>query len=155
MLEFRYCPGPRSRMLAFLMLSSVVSVGCNGGVSGHEGHGEAEGLAVRDGADTLVDVDGQDVTGQITLSVDGELELTVDFLDHDGDVVEGHDSYLEVELADPLIAGWEDHGAESYGGHLTGLTAGSTTAVFRMMHGVPGSGHADYVSPDVVVEVTP
>ena len=103
-----------------------------------------------------VTVDGQTVTGQIDVAVGVETaDLTVTFLDHDGDAVTlDADMYLEVSSANEAVAAFNQDTAGEFGGRVEGVAAGQTSLTFRLMHGQVGSGHPDYVSPAVPVNVS-
>jgi hypothetical protein len=90
-------------------------------------------------------------TGFIGAQVNQETaDLDVTFLDEENAlVVPGSDEYLEVVVADGSVAVWESNTAGGFSGRIGGLSVGQTTAVFRFMHGAPGSGHADFESHPV------
>ena len=91
--------------------------------------------------------------------------LTVHFLDPDGNEIDYHDTEdndedgLQFEISDPNIISImmeehdDDHDEEHHelGFELTALAAGSTTFVLKLMHG----DHADYTSMPVLVTVDP
>ena len=82
--------------------------------------------------------------------------IAVHFVDHDGDAVSlDDDVYLEVEITDESIAEFEQDTPGEFGGYLHGKAEGETEAVFRLMHGTVGSGHADFVTAPVRVHVEP
>ena len=104
--------------------------------------------------------------GSITLSVGDTLELSVHFLDHDGDEIEHeeegdeeHEDGLSVSGNDPSIAivtsedheeegDNHDHDDEKHGMavHVIGISAGSTSFQLQLLH----AGHADYTSTNKV-----
>ena len=75
-------------------------------------------------------------------------------MDHDGDEVTlDDDYYLEVEVGSASVAEFEQDTPGEFGGHLHGKGVGTTTLVFKLMHGSVGSGHADFVTTSLSVEV--
>ena len=131
-----------------------------------EGHTDAEGFRLEDenGNEVYSQFEGA-IEGAITLNVGETLELTVHFLDDDGNEIEheeeeegeDHEDGLEVSGADPNIAiveveGHEDEGDghdHGMGIHIEGVSSGTTNFELRLMH----QGHADFTSLDVLVTV--
>jgi hypothetical protein len=143
-----------SWIAAILVLA--IAAGCSDSTDPGHGHAEPAGLTISAGGVTLVTVDGQTVTGQIDAPLGGETgHLTVTFRDDDGDPITlDADYYLEVESANETVADFSQDTPGEFAGHAEGIAVGQTTLTFRLMHGVVGSGHADYVSPAVPVEVS-
>lgn len=144
---------------AALALLTAVAVGAcdDDPTSPGEEHQEPAGVRITLSGVTLVTVQGNTVTGTLTVAAGQETaHMSVVFLDDDGDPITTDDEeFLEVEIADETVAEFEQDTPGEFGGHLHGVTAGTTTAKFRLMHGtVGGSAHADYVSPDVTVVIT-
>ena len=157
---------------SILLLTSLAlfTVGCEDDdhdEHGHEeGHTDAEGFKLEDenGNEVYSQFEGA-IEGAITLNVGETLELTVHFLDDDGNEIEheeeeegeDHEDGLEVSGADPNIAiveveGHEDEGAghdHGMGLHIEGVSSGTTNFELRLMH----QGHADFTSLDVLVTV--
>ena len=80
--------------------------------------------------------------------------IDVQFLNHDGDVLEfGDDYYLEVESQADSIATVEQDDPGGFAIHIRGVAAGETGLVFRLMHGAVGSGHADFETEPYEVHV--
>ena len=151
-----------------LLLSSMLlfTVGCED--EHDDDHLEAHGFTLEYNEEEVYrQLEGEvSGTGVPPVSVGDTLELTVHFLDHDGDEV-GHDEdhdeegSLSITVADPLIATVtpEEHddntsGAEEYemAIEIIGLAEGTTTFSLALMH---GASHADYASTnDVAVTVT-
>ena len=133
---------------------------------GHEeGHTDAEGFKLEDenGNEVYSQFEGA-ITGAIALNVGETLELTVHFLDDDGNEIEheeeegeDHEDGLEVTVSDPNIATVEVEGHEDEGDghdhgmaiHIEGVSSGTTNFELRLMH----QGHADFTSLDVLVTV--
>ncbi|MEQ9568739.1 MAG: hypothetical protein RLN75_01000 [Longimicrobiales bacterium] len=145
---------------SILALTGVLALGaCDDDPVGNEDeHQEPVGLVISTGGVDLVTVNGATVTG--SLSVDAGQEtahLDVAFLDEDGDrfTPEDADEWLRVTIANPAVAEWEQDEPGEFGGHLHGESAGTTTAVFDLMHGAvnSSSAHPDYTSPPVPVVI--
>ena len=155
---------------SILLLTSLAlfTVGCEDDdhdEHGHEeGHTDAEGFKLKDenGNEVYSQFKGA-IEGAITLNVGETLELTVHFLDDDGNEIEheeegeDHEDGLEVSVADPNIATVEVEGHEDEGDghdhgmaiHIEGVSSGTTNFELRLMH----QGHADFTSLDVLVTV--
>ena len=156
---------------SILLLTSLAlfTVGCEDDdhdEHGHEeGHTDAEGFKLEDenGNEVYSQFEGA-IEGAITLNVGETLELTVHFLDDDGNEIEheeeegeDHEDGLEVSGADPNIAiveveSHEDEGDghdHGMGIHIEGVSSGTTNFELRLMH----QGHADFTSLDVLVTV--
>tara|TARA_B110000444_G_scaffold60077_1_gene55893 strand:+ start:1177 stop:1650 length:474 start_codon:yes stop_codon:yes gene_type:complete len=136
-----------------------------------DGHTDADGFILENESGTEVyrEFEGA-VTGSVALSVGDTLELSVHFLDHDGNEIEhdeeeeeeeGHEEgELEVSGSDASIAIVEveheeeegddhDHDHEEEHGaalHIIGVSSGSTSFQIQLMH----DGHADYTSTNNV-----
>ena len=119
-----------------------------------------------------------DGSGALTVAVGGDLELSVHFLDDDGNEIEhseeegdddheDHEDGLEVDVADATVAHVEVEGHEEEGDddgdddhdhdhdehgmaiHVEGVSEGSTTFTLMLMH----DGHSDFTSLPVNVNV--
>ena len=131
-----------------------------------EGHTDADGFILEDAAGNEMyrEFEGA-MTGSVTLAVGDTLELSVHFLDHEGNEIEHseeeeegeeHEDGLEVSGNDASIAivevegheEEEDHDEEHHGSalHVIGVSAGSTSFTLQLMH----DGHADYTSTNNV-----
>lgn len=106
-----------------------------------EGHTDADGFILENESGTEVyrEFEGA-VTGSVALSVGDTLELSVHFLDHDGNEIEH-----EEEEGDDHD---HDHDEEEHGAalHIIGVSSGSTSFQVQLMH----DGHADYTSTNNV-----
>ena len=160
----------KAHSILFLTSLALFTVGCEDDdhdEHGHEeGHTDAEGFKLEDenGNEVYSQFEGA-IEGAITLNVGETLELTVHFLDDDGNEIEheeeeegeDHEDGLEVSGADPNIAiveveGHEDEGDghdHGMGIHIEGVSSGTTNFELRLMH----QGHADFTSLDVLVTV--
>ncbi len=130
-----------------------------------EGHTDADGFILEDeaGNEMYREFEGA-MTGSVTLAVGDTLELSVHFLDHEGNEIEHseeeegeeHEDVLEVSGNDASVAivevegheEEEDHDEEHHGSalHVIGVSAGSTSFTLQLMH----DGHADYTSTNNV-----
>ena len=131
-----------------------------------EEHTDAEGFVLEDESGTEVyrEFEGA-MNGTGTLAVGDTLELSVHFLDHDGDEIEheegeedeDHEDGIEVSGFNSSIAVVEaedheeegDHDHEEEHGmaiHVIGVSSGSTSFQLQLMH----EGHADYTSTNNV-----
>src|SRR5690606_11961098 len=91
------------RLPLAMVLAGAIGA-CSNPVQHDDEHAEPEGIVIRAGATELVRVEGIDpggvVTGALSVAVGAESpDLTVSFIDHDGDDITLHaDEYwLEVE----------------------------------------------------------
>ena len=125
-----------------------------------EGHTDADGFILEDAAGSEVyrEFEGA-ATGSVTLAVGETLELSVHFLDHEGNEIaheeegeEDHEDGLVVSEnnASVAIVEVEEHeeGEDHHGMaiHVQGVSAGSTSFKLQLMH----DGHADYTSTNNV-----
>lgn len=126
-----------------------------------EGHTDADGFILEDAAGNEVyrEFEGA-MTGSVTLAVGETLELSVHFLDHEGNEIaheeegEDHEDGLAVSGFDATVAVVEVEGHEEGGDHddhgmalhVEGVSAGSTSFELKLMH----DGHADYTSTNNV-----
>jgi len=131
-----------------------------------EGHTDADGFILENESGTEVyrEFEGA-VTGSVDLNVGDTLELSVHFLDHDGEEIT-HEEGDEVEEEEELsLSGFnsaiaiveaEEHEEESdqageeehheMGIHIIGVSSGQTEFQLQLMH----EGHADYTSTEKV-----
>ena len=145
---------------SILAMTGVLALGaCDDDPVGvDDDHLEPVGLVISAGGVDLVTVNGATVTGSLTVDAGQETaHLDVEFLAENGVrfTPEDADEWLRVTMADPAVAGWEQDVPGEFGGHLHGESAGTTTAVFDLMHGAVGSttAHADYTSPAIPVVI--
>ena len=152
-----------------LLLTSMLlfTTGCEDDDHEHdhdEDHTDADGFILEDesGSEVYREFEGA-MTGSVTLAVGDTLELSVHFLDHEGNEIEHseeegeeHEDGLEVSGNDASVAivevegheEEEDHDEEHHGSalHVIGVSAGSTSFTLQLMH----DGHADYTSTNNV-----
>ena len=121
-------------------------------------HGpEAEGVQLVLDGETIATYDGDSKEWSDSFEIDaGETSGHIDvrFVDHDGDPIAfGDDYYLEVESQDSSIATFIQDDPGGFAIHIRGVAAGETGLVFRLMHGSVGSGHADFSTEPLAVDV--
>ena len=143
---------------ALFCLVLIFNFACENDNHDHdEEHTDADGFVLENESGTAIytELEGE-VTGSITISVGDTLELSVHFLDHEGNEIEHDDEEEEEELSisenDSNIAivesevhevheeGEEDHHGMAI--HIVGVSSGSTSFKLQLMH----DGHADYTS---------
>ena len=147
----------RHKMTTTVAMTGILllgfTMGCSDATSfDDDGHAEPDGLVIRQGSTVLVEITEQSVSGMLTVQNGLETaHLTVEFTDHDGDVITVDESefYLEVTVADSTVADFHQDTPGEFGGHFEGLAVGSTTMTFSLMHGQVDTGHPDYISPAV------
>ncbi|MEX2467087.1 MAG: hypothetical protein WD995_09255 [Gemmatimonadota bacterium] len=145
--------------LAALAVAGMVGLGaCSDDPVGLDDHEEAvEGveLVLNGAVIASYDGDSRTWTGEIDVPVGTETaHITVRFIDHDGDPVTlDADMYLEVDITDETIAEFEQDTPGEFGGQVHGMGVGETDAVFKLMHGAVGSGHADFETTAVHIHV--
>ena len=164
-MQFLFSWGIRPHVVLLLTSMLLFTAGCEDDDHDHdEEHTDAEGFVLEDESGTEVyrEFEGA-MSGTITLAVGDTLELSVHFLDHEGNEIEHseeegeeHEDGLEVSGNDASIAivevegheEEEDHDEEHHGSalHVIGVSAGSTSFTLQLMH----DGHADYTSTNNV-----
>ncbi len=156
--NFSLRPGARFRFaqtLAIAALTLTFMTSCDD--DDHDVHGEhfeAVGLVIyADGAEVLRLQDNQ-ITGSLSLNVDGEVDYAVEFILEDGDIEVPHGDEvltLSVEIDDDATAEVSDVDSEAYSFSLLGKQEGSAEVTVTLLH----EGHADYVSLALPVIVAP
>ena len=121
------------------------------------GHTDADGFILEDESGTEIyrEFEGA-ITGGVALSVGETLELSVHFLDHEGNEIEhgddheeeeeDHEDGLAVSGFDSNIATVEVEDDHGHAIHVVGVSSGSTSFQLKLMH----EGHADYTSTNNV-----
>ena len=128
-------------------------------------HFDTDGLELEhDGEEIYSQFQGL-IEGSVELHVNHSMDLSVHFLDPDGNEIEIDESIIDCyelsfNVADSSIisVGSEDHDddhgdddhAEGHTFEISGLSVGSTTFTISIMH----QGHADYTSMPILVTVT-
>ena len=160
----------KSQMVYLLMGSLLFVTGCEDDDHDHdhdEDHTDADGFVLEDESGTEVyrEFEGA-MTGSVTLSVGETLELTVHFLDHNGNEIEHSDdehddhddsggvvvSGNDATIAVVEVEGHDEEEGDNHGDehgnalHVEGISAGTTSFRLQLMH----DGHADYTSTNLV-----
>ena len=150
---------------ALFCLVLIFNFACENDNHDHdEEHTDADGFVLENESGTAIytELEGE-VTGSITISVGDTLELSVHFLDHEGNEIEheeegeeDHEDGLVVSENDANIAvveveeheedGDHDEDHHEMAIHVVGVSAGSTSFKLQLMH----DGHADYTSANNV-----
>ena len=154
-----------------LLVTSMMffTIGCEDDDHDHdEDHTDAEGFVLENesGTEVYKEFEGTIVTSNLTLSIGDTLELSVHFLDHDGEEIEheedeedgeeeeglritGNNESIAIVEAEEHEEGEEEHHEMAI--HVIGVSTGSTEFKLELMHGE----HADYTSTNnVPVTVT-
>ena len=150
-----------------LLITSMMffTTGCEDDDHDHdEDHTDAEGFVLENesGTEVYKEFEGAIVTNNLILSVGDTLELSVHFLDHDGDEIEHEEDEEDGEEEEGLritgnnesiaIVEAEEHEEEEeehheMAIHVIGVSAGSTEFKLELMH----DEHADYTSTNNVL----
>lgn len=147
------------RNLGAFALASVVALGaaaCEDDPTGpDDDHGDPASVRLMLGGVEIASATNTTASGEIHLHPDEETDhITVQFLDDDGDVIDFDDDfYLDVVVGNEAVAEFEQDTPGEFGGHAHGVAVGETTMIFRLMHGAVGSGHPDFSSAAIPVEV--
>ena len=155
----------RLLITTFAVLTSFFVIGCEDNDHDHdEEHTDAEGFILENSAGIEVYREFKGAqTGSITLSVGDTLELTVHFLDDDGEELEHEEDGDHEEEGEIVVSGnnesiaivevEEEHGdghdhdhGEEMAIEVIGISTGSTSFKLELMH----DGHADYTSTNNV-----
>ena len=162
-MQFLLIRAIRAHLVFMLIGMFLFTTGCEDDDHNHdhdEEHTDADGFVLENesGSEVYREFEGA-ITGTVTLSVGDTLELSVHFLDHEGNEIE-HDEQEVEEEEDLVISendsniaiveveeheeGEEEHHEMAI--HVIGLSAGSTSFKLQLMH----EGHADYTSTNNV-----
>jgi len=149
--------------LVFMLVSMfLITTACEDDDHDHdEDHTDADGFILEneDGTEMYREFEGA-MTGSLTLAVGDTLELSVHFLDHEGNEIEHEEDEHEEEEGGLAISEYdgsiavveaeehEESGEEHHemAIHVIGVSAGSTSFKLQLMH----DGHADYTSTNNV-----
>lgn len=143
--------------LTFLTTLTVLSA-CSDSTGPDDEHREPAGLQATIGGTIAVSVNAaRQVTGTFTVAAQqGTPLISVVFLDDGGDPITPDDEeYLQVQIDGTATASVTQTPGGAFAFTLNGLAAGTTTLRLSLMHGTFPGGHADYVSPNISVVVTP
>ena len=144
--------------LFIVVFLGLMASSCDDDSLSHEEHTDADGLVLElNGQEVYREFEGDIVINNLTLNVGDTLELSVHFLDHDGDEIEHEEEEEEHdEDGDGLVFSGHDTSIviieveeHEEGFHVIGVLAGSTNFRIELMH----EGHADYISQPINVIV--
>lgn len=142
---------------AFALAAAVALGACSDDPVGLEEHADPTGVELELNGVVIASYQaGAGWTGELEV-LEGQETAHIDvrFVAEDGTpIVLDDDVYLEVEIVDATIAEFEQDTPGEFGGHLHGVAQGETDAVFKLMHGAVGTGHADFETTSVHVHVT-
>ena len=166
-MQFLFIRAMKAHLVFMLVGMFLITTSCEDDDHDHdhdEDHTDADGFILEneDGTEMYREFEGA-MTGSLTLGVGDTLELSVHFLDHEGNEIEleeegeeDNEDGLVVSENDANIAvvEVEDHEEGEEGGeehhemaiHVIGVSAGSTSFKLQLMH----DGHADYTSTNNV-----
>ena len=163
-MQFLLIRAIRAHLVFMLIGMFLFTTGCEDDDHNHdhdEEHTDADGFVLENesGSEVYREFEGA-ITGTVTLSVGDTLELSVHFLDHEGNEIEHeedeheeeegeltiseYDGSIEVVEAEEHEEGEEEHHEMAI--HVIGVSAGSTSFKLQLMH----DGHADYTSTNNV-----
>lgn len=149
----------RNPLLALTVAGAVGLGACSDDPVGidddHEEDVEGVELVLNGEVIASYDGDARTWTGEIEVTEGEETaHITLRFVDHDGGEVTPEDeTYLEVDIGDATIAEFEQDTPGEFGGRVHGIVTGETEAVFKLMHGEIGSGHPDFETTAVRIQV--
>lgn len=148
----------RRTALALAALAPLALAACGDDPTGAEDHPDPAGLVVTNAGVDVVQVRGLSIIGSFAVaqgSTAGDFE--VQFLEPNGRrfTPTGDDVWLRVIVSNPAVARWVQDEVGEFGGRLEGLSRGTTTIGFDLMHGPVGdaSAHFDYRTPNIPVIV--
>jgi len=150
------------RQLFVFIFAGLVAISCDDSSTGPtEEHIDAEGMILESNETEMYrEFEGGVVTNNLTMAVGTTIDLSVHFLDHDGNEIEHEDEEhsdeedeegeLSFQISDSSVisAIAEEH--HELGFELTGLSVETTTFTVSLMH----DGHADYTSLPITVTIT-
>ena len=161
-MQFLLIRAIRAHLVFMLIGMFLFTTGCEDDDHNHdhdEEHTDADGFVLEDesGSELYKEFEGT-MTGTVTLSVGDTLELSVHFLDHEGNeiehdeqeeeeedlVISENDSNIAIVEVEEHEEGEEEHHEMAI--HIIGVSAGSTSFKLQLMH----EGHADYTSTNNV-----
>ena len=164
-MQFLFLRAMKPHVVFLLTSMLLFTTGCEDDEHDHdhdEDHTDADGfvLETESGTEVYREFEGV-VTGGLVLSVGDTVELSVHFLDHEGNEIEHEEEEEGEEHEDGLVVSENDasvavveveeheEGQEENHGmalHVIGVSAGSTDFKLQLMH----EGHADYTSTNNV-----
>lgn len=150
----------RRRLPVLTALTALAVLSACGDSTGpdDDDHHEPAGLRASISGAVAVSVNAaRQVTGTFTVGAAQSTQpISVVFLDEEGDpLTPDDDEYLRIEIDGTATASATQNPGGAFTFTLNGLVAGTTTMRLSLMHGTFPGGHADYVSPNLTVVVTP
>ena len=161
-MQFLLIRAIKAHLVFMLIGMFLFTTGCEDDDHNHdhdEEHTDADGFVLEDesGSELYKEFEGT-MTGTVTLSVGDTLELSVHFLDHEGNeidhegdeededelVISENDSNIAIVEVEEHEEGEEEHHEMAI--HVIGVSVGSTSFKLQLMH----EGHADYTSTNNV-----
>ena len=161
-MQFLLIRAIKAHLVFMLIGMFLFTTGCEDDDHNHnhdEEHTDADGFVLEDesGSEVYKEFEGA-MTGTVTLSIGDTLELSVHFLDHEGNeiehegdeededelVISENDSNIAIVEVEEHEEGEEEHHEMAI--HVIGVSAGSTSFKLQLMH----EGHADYTSTNNV-----
>jgi len=162
-MQFLFIRAMKAHLIFILIGMFLITTSCEDDDQEHdEEHTDADGFVLEDenGSEVYREFEGA-IEGSVSLSVGDTLELSVHFLNHDGNEIE-HEEDEEHEEEDELVVSEndvniaivevEEHEEGEEGEHhemaihVIGVSAGSTSFKLQLMH----DNHADYTSTNSV-----
>ena len=154
------------KQLFLLIFVGIIATSCDNdsNPAAPNVHIDADGFILEsDGIEMYREFQGAILVNNLNLTTTNILELSVHFLDHDGDEIEhedeeGEEDELASQITDSNIISIlmeehdDDHDEEEHhesGFELVGLTSGTTTFTISLMH----NDHPDYTSLPISVTV--
>jgi len=153
-MQFLLIRAIKAHLVFMLIGMFFFTTGCEDDDHNHdhdEEHTDADGFVLEDesGSELYKEFEGT-MTGTVTLNIGDTLELSVHFLDHEGNEIE-HEGDEEDELVISendsniaIVEVEEEHHEMAI--HVIGVSAGSTSFKLQLMH----EDHADYTSTNNV-----
>ena len=161
-MQFLLIRAIKAHLVFMLIGMFLFTTGCEDDDHNHdhdEEHTDADGFVLEDesGSELYKEFEGT-MTETVTLSVGDTLELSVHFLDHEGNeiehegdeededelVISENNSNIAIVEVEEHEEGEEEHHEMAI--HVIGVSAGSTSFKLQLMH----EGHADYTSTNNV-----
>jgi len=160
-MQFLFIRAMKAHLIFILIGMFLITTSCEDDDHEHdEEHTDADGFVLEDenGSEVYREFEGA-IEGSVSLSVGDTLELSVHFLDHDGNEIEHEENDEHDDEEDELVVSENDvniaiveveeheegeHHEMSI--HVIGVSAGSTSFKLQLMH----DNHADYTSTNSV-----
>ena len=160
-MQFLFIRAMKAHLIFILIGMFLITTSCEDDDHEHDDeHTDADGFVLEDenGSEVYREFEGA-IEGSVSLSVGDTLEISVHFLDHDGNEIEHEENDEHDDEEDELVVSENDvniaiveveeheegeHHEMSI--HVIGVSAGSTSFKLQLMH----DNHADYTSTNSV-----